>query len=95
MPQRSSILLTLVALALTAPPLPARAQTTTPLVGYRPPADSVRHAMAIPSRPGVRGRIDSTGYALHASQMARVWERSALPPAPDSLGPAPASGVQR
>ena len=42
---------------------------------------------------GVRGRIDSTGYALHASQMERVWERSALPPAPDSLGPAPAPGV--
>ncbi len=93
MPQRSSILLTLVALTLTAPPSPTRAQTTTPLVGYRPPADSVRREMAIPSRPGVRGRIDSTGYALHAAQMARVWERSAEPPAPDSLGPLPTPGV--
>src|SRR5205814_8125964 len=33
------------------------------------------------------------GYALHAAQMAKVWERSASPPAPDSLGPAPAPGV--
>ena len=94
MKDRSAVLLTLAALALTTPTMaPAQAQTTTPLVGYRPPADSVRHAMAIPSRDGVRGRIDSTGYALHAAQMARVWERSALPPAPDSLGPAPAPGV--
>jgi AmmeMemoRadiSam system protein B len=71
----------------------ARAQTTTPLVGYRPPADSVRSAMAVPSSGDVRGRIDSTGYALHASQMALVWERSGLPPAPDSLGPPPPAGV--
>jgi AmmeMemoRadiSam system protein B len=49
--------------------------------------------MAIPSHGDVRGRIDSTGYALHAAQMAAAFERSALPPAPDSLGPAPARGV--
>jgi AmmeMemoRadiSam system protein B len=49
--------------------------------------------MAIPSHDGVRGRTDSTGYALHASQMARVWEQSASPPAPDSLGPSPPQGV--
>ncbi len=79
-----------LALLLSAP---ARAQTTTPLVGYRPPADSVRREMAIPSHDGVRGRIDSTGYALHASQMARVWELSASPPAPRPLGPAPPAGV--
>lgn len=90
---RCAILLTLAALVQLVPALSAQAQTTTPLVGYRPPADSVRHEMAIPSSDGVRGRIDSTAYALHASQMARVWERSALPPAPDSLGPAPAAGV--
>ncbi len=83
--------LVLLALALTGPA--ARAQTTTPLVGVHLSADSVRHAMAIPSRGGVRGRIDSTGYALHASQMAKVWELAALPPAPDSLGPAPPPGV--
>jgi AmmeMemoRadiSam system protein B len=93
MRRRSAFVLTLAALALAAPRSPASAQTTTPFVGYRPPADSVRREMAIPSTHSVRGRIDSTGYALHASQMARVWERSALPPAPDSLGPTPAPGV--
>jgi AmmeMemoRadiSam system protein B len=79
------------ALACAAPC--ARAQTTTPLVGVHISADSVRHAMAIPSHDGVRGRIDSTGYALHAAQMAKVWELAAAPPPPDSLGPAPAPGV--
>ena len=49
--------------------------------------------MAVPSGGGVRGRIDSTGYALTAAQMAKVWELSAAPPAPDSLGPAPPPGV--
>ncbi len=71
----------------------ALAQTTTPLVGTHLPADSVRRAMAIPSHDGVRGRIDSTGYALHASQMQKVWELSAQGPSPDSLGPAPPPGV--
>ena len=49
--------------------------------------------MAVPSTGDTRGRIDSTGYALTAAQMASVWERSGAPPAPDSLGPAPAPGV--
>ena len=64
-----------------------------PVVPVRPPLDSLRREMAIPSHDDVRGRIDSTGYALHAAQMAAAFERSALPPAPDSLGPAPAPGV--
>jgi MEMO1 family protein len=85
--------LLLAALALAAAPVAARAQTTTPLIGNHISADSIRHAMAIPSRDGVRGRIDSTGYALHAAQMAKVWELAAAPPPPDSLGPAPAPGV--
>ena len=85
--------LLLAALALAAAPVVTRAQTTTPLVGAHITADSVRHAMAIPSHDGVRGRIDSTGYALHAAQMAKVWELAAAPPPPDSLGPAPAPGV--
>jgi AmmeMemoRadiSam system protein B len=71
----------------------ATAQTTTPLVGTHLSADSVRRAMAIPSHDDVRGRIDSTGYALHASQMEKVWELSAEGPPPDSLGPAPPPGV--
>ncbi|HVP15693.1 MAG TPA: AmmeMemoRadiSam system protein B [Terriglobales bacterium] len=80
-----------LALALL-PSRAARAQTTTPLVGYRPPADSVRREMVIPSADGVRGRLDSTGYALHAAQMEKVWQLSARGPV-DSLGPPPASGV--
>jgi AmmeMemoRadiSam system protein B len=87
------MILVLAVLLVVAAAPGVRAQTTTPLVGVHLSADSVRSAMAIPSHGGVRGRIDSTGYALHASQMARVWELSALPPAPDSLGPAPAPGV--
>jgi AmmeMemoRadiSam system protein B len=80
-------------LALAASATAARAQTTTPLVGVHLSPDSVRMAMAIPSTHGVRGRIDSTGYALRASQMAAVWEKSGMPPAPDSLGPVPEKGV--
>ncbi|MFI5372081.1 MAG: AmmeMemoRadiSam system protein B [Candidatus Eisenbacteria bacterium] len=79
-------------LALCAPN--ARAQTPAArLAPPRPSLDSLRHEMAIPSHGDVRGRIDSTGYALHAAQMATVWERSADPPAPDSLGAAPPPGV--
>ena len=59
----------------------------------RPTLDEVRRAMVIPSAGDARGRIDSTGYALRATQMARVWERSSEPPAPDSLGPSPGAGV--
>ncbi len=49
--------------------------------------------MAVPSGHSVRGRIDSTGYALHAWQMAKVWELSSSPPPPDSLAPLPVPGV--
>ncbi len=93
MPSRTRCALFVLTLASLGAVTPARAQTTTPLVGYRPPADSVRREMAVPSRGEVRGRIDSTGYALHPAQMAKVWELSAAPPGPDSLGPAPAPGV--
>jgi AmmeMemoRadiSam system protein B len=72
----------------------AAAQTPPPgAPPARPTLEAVRHAMVVPSHDDVRGRIDSTGYALRASQMAKVWELSALPPAPDSLGPIPAPGV--
>jgi AmmeMemoRadiSam system protein B len=70
---------------------PARAQA--PPAVTRPTLESVRHDMVVPSHGDVRGRIDSTGYALRASQMARVWELSASPPAPDSFAPSPAPGV--
>jgi AmmeMemoRadiSam system protein B len=91
--RRSLSLILLVVLASAEMAPAARAQTTTPLVGTHLSADSVLRAMAIPSHDGARGRIDSTGYALHASQMAKVWELSAAGPPPDSLGPAPAPGV--
>lgn len=59
----------------------------------RPDPDSVRALMIAPSHGDVRGRIDSTGYALRAEQMAKVWELSASSPAPDSFGAAVAPGV--
>lgn len=59
----------------------------------RPTLDAVRRDMVLPSHDDVRGRIDSSGYALRATQMARVWELSAAPPAPDTFGAAPAAGV--
>jgi MEMO1 family protein len=77
-----------LALALLLGAAPARAQSPP-----RPDADSIRHVMVMPSRDGVRGRIDSTAYAFHPAQMSAAWERSLLPPAPDSLGPPPAPGV--
>jgi AmmeMemoRadiSam system protein B len=65
------------------------APSSTPL-GTRPTLDEVRRDMVRPSTVHTRGRLDSTGYALRADQMARVWERSAAPPAPDSFDVAPA-----
>jgi AmmeMemoRadiSam system protein B len=37
--------------------------------------------------------MDSVGFASTAAQMAKVWELSATPPAPDSFGARPAPGV--
>jgi MEMO1 family protein len=41
----------------------------------------------------LRGQVDSVGFASTAPQMAKVWELSATPPAPDSFGVVPAPGV--
>ena len=91
---------TIPAAAQSPAPVPSAAQVTSPSRGApiqlavtRPTLESVRAQMVIPSHGDVRGRIDSTGYALRAPQMARVWEQSALPPAPDSFGIAPSPGV--
>ena len=77
----------LVTLLALAAPVHAQAPVVPPTLA------EVRRDMVQPSHDDVRGRIDSTGYALTALQMERVWELSALPPAPDSLAPAPAPGV--
>jgi MEMO1 family protein len=63
------------------------AQTTPPTL------DEVRKGMAIPSKGDVRGQLDATGYASRPEQMAKVWELSATPPAPERLGEVPAPGV--
>jgi AmmeMemoRadiSam system protein B len=79
------------------PFLAVRALAQAPAVATPPPARptlvEVRGAMALPSAGDTRGRQDSLGYALHASQMAKVWEYSAAPPAPDSLDASPPPGV--
>jgi AmmeMemoRadiSam system protein B len=92
------LLLTLLAaggraLALVPPAAPSDPAPPPSPDAARPTLDEVRRAMAVPSHDDIRGRIDSTGYALHAEQMEKVWELSATPPAPDSLGPAPPPGV--
>ena len=63
------------------------AQTTPPTL------EEVRKGMAIPSKGDVRGQLDATGYASTPEQMAKVWEASATPPAPERLGDPVAPGV--
>ncbi len=98
-PLRPVLVLAAAALAALAPLAPASAQAPPPPAPVpapapaRPTLEQVRHDMVLPSHGDIRGRIDSTGYAFHASQMAKVWELSASPPAPDSFGPPPAPGV--
>ena len=59
-----------------------------------PSLEQVRSEMDIPTRDDTtRGQKDAVGFAARADQMARVWELSATPPAPLSLGPPPAPGV--
>jgi len=59
-----------------------------------PTLEQVRADMNIPSLSlDLRGQRDSVGFASRTEQMARAWELSATPPAPDSFGPLPAPGV--
>jgi AmmeMemoRadiSam system protein B len=59
-----------------------------------PTLEQARAAMDIPSLSlDLRGQRDSVGFASTAAQMAKVWELSATPPAPDSFGVRPAPGV--
>jgi len=58
-----------------------------------PTLEATRKAMGIPSAGDLRGQKDTVGFASRADQMARVWDLSAAPPAPERLGPRPAPGV--
>ena len=70
----------------------AALQAPTP-TGPPPTIEEVRKAMGIPSRGNVRGQQDAVGFASTAAQMARTWQESATPPAPEKLGEAPPPGV--
>lgn len=75
-------------------PVLAQASLATPPPPARPPSlEEVRQGMGIPSRGDLRGQQDAVGFASRPDQMARIWERAGLPPAPESLGPLPAPGV--
>ncbi|MBI4916345.1 MAG: AmmeMemoRadiSam system protein B [Acidobacteria bacterium] len=69
-------------------------QAALPLAQAAPPTlAEVRAGMGIPSAGDVRGQQDTVGFASTAAQMARVWELSATPPAPERLGPDPSGTV--
>ncbi len=70
----------------------AALQAPTP-TGPPPTIDEVRKAMGIASHGDLRGQQDAVGFASTAAQMARSWEESATPPAPEKLGEAPPPGV--
>lgn len=59
----------------------------------RPSVADGRKAMGIPSTDAQRGQLDTVGYATTPEAMAKVWDLSAQPPAPEALGAAPAPGV--
>ncbi|WP_243301238.1 AmmeMemoRadiSam system protein B [Geothrix oryzisoli] len=76
--------------------LPGLAQaslSTLPVPPQRPTLEEVRKTMGIPSQGDLRGQQDAVGFASKPDQMAKVWERSALPPPPEALAPMPAPGV--
>ena len=58
-----------------------------------PTLEETRSAMGIPSAGDLRGQQDVVGFASRADQMAKVWEWSGAPPAPERLGPKPPAGV--
>lgn len=80
-------------LSVCLPSLAQASLSTLPVPTQRPTIEEVRKTMGIPSQGDVRGQQDVVGFASKPEQMARVWERSALPPAPEALGPRPAPGV--
>ncbi len=73
---------------------PVFAQAALQPVRTTPPTSAeVRKTMGIASTDEVRGQQDTVGFASKAEQMAKVWQLSATPPAPEKLGEAPAPGV--
>jgi len=87
-------LATLCACLLVCCPAFSQASLAAPAApGSRPSLEEVRGAMGIPSGGALRGQQDTVGFASRPDQMAKVWAASALPPAPESLGPLPAPGV--
>jgi AmmeMemoRadiSam system protein B len=87
--------LALAALLAAVAPTRVNAQNAAPVTppATPPTLEQVRSEMGIASHGDVRGQKDSIGFAFRADQMAKVWELSATPPAPDSFGPVPAPGV--
>lgn len=86
MPGLTFVLTPLLALTLLA-------QAALQPQGTPPSSKEVRAAMGIPSSGDVRGQQDAVGFASKAGQMAKVWELSATPPAPEKLGDPPSAGV--
>ncbi|MCE7960782.1 MAG: AmmeMemoRadiSam system protein B, partial [Acidobacteria bacterium ACB2] len=87
-------LLALVSAALLVPSRGASSQAVVPPPQPSPPSlEEVRKGMAVRSTGEVRGQQDGVGFATTAAQMARTWELSASPPAPEALGEAPLPGV--
>lgn len=83
---------TLLAVSLLALPGLGQASRVTP-PSPRPSLAEVRKGMGIPSTDQVRGQQDVIGFASRPDQMAKVWEESAQPPAPEALGTLPVPGV--
>lgn len=69
------------------------AQAAPQPAGTPPSLDEVRSTMGVPSHGDVRGQRDAVGFASRTDQMAKVWELSATPPAPEKLGAPPAGAV--
>jgi AmmeMemoRadiSam system protein B len=90
--RRSEMPLAVLVLAVACSPLLAQAVSAPP-PAKAPTLEEVRKGMGIPSRDDLRGQQDAVGFASTPEQMARVWELSATPPAPERLGEPPAPGV--
>jgi AmmeMemoRadiSam system protein B len=83
-----------ILLALTLPAEAVAQAVSAPPQAVPPTRDEILKGMGIPSVGlDLRGQQDAVGFASRADQMARVWDLSATPPAPERLGDPPAPGV--